>query len=613
MVLYDILESINYDGIDKSNLGIYLSERPLLVRAFAQGMNIYCKYLSKFSERNIIKRPGEVIKISSDPPEIINAKRAASYITDLHDVNVLVKTLYPDTADDYWTPYSLTVTQVTQIVIPVSDEDMEKVNNYHPIIKQLLSCNDLIAKTNTFIGDMEFVNKTIIPSNFFVRRRSMVLSKISSFISSFIDKAIQKKNRERFNRALEYLNAFHSILVPATHHTELSKLLVEMRHNQLYAEITTGAKRFKKVCTISIPGTGTQNIRDLRDTPHIFHNWIEDNYLVMKKLSPSSSQGIQNITDYLIMYDYLMHNIQGVATAVHLGGAAKNIKSERLPEKNGNDPTYDSNYLELFDLDPEIEKEELGEHYDFFQQIEESIKNINDVIDNEVIEWDSYTFYFKQIIEGTEILKKVPEYHEQVKDFLKELYTFHFNNSPSPLFKDIRTVSEMSQESLIVEQEWLDKLLEKVLEGKIEYSEAEGKYDNDGIPEELENDGYDNDGISDLMQSDPADIGNMPPLNNSPRNAENVHRKTKKFTRKMKKNINIKEISKSIHKLFKKDNKYKHRKNVTHEDLFNNTLKHQKQIKIGPAKLEKYVIAAVDRLIDKNILKRETNGTITAL
>ena len=77
------------------------------------------------------------------------------------------------------------------------------------------------------------------------------------------------------------------------------------------------------------------------------------------------------------------------------------------------------------------------------------------------------------------------------------------------------------------------------------------------------------------------------------------------------KNIGV-DIEGAIQKV-KKDNKYKHRKNVTHEDLFNNTLKHQKQIKIGPAKLEKYVIAAVDRLIDKNILKRETNGTITAL
>ena len=48
-------------------------------------------------------------------------------------------------------------------------------------------------------------------------------------------------------------------------------------------------------------------------------------------------------------------------------------RQRRLPEKIGNDPTYDPtydpNYLKLFNLDTEIEKEELGEGYQFIQQM----------------------------------------------------------------------------------------------------------------------------------------------------------------------------------------------------------------------------------------------------
>ena len=403
LILYNILKSINGDAIDKSNLGIYLSERPLLVRAFAQNMNIYCKYLSKFSEKNIIKRPGEVIRISNEAPEVINAKRADSYRTDLDALKGLIKLLYktPATDDNYWNQYSLSV---TQIGIPVSDEDMTKVNYYHPIIKQILSCHDLIGKTNTFIGDMEFVNKTIIPSNFFARRRSMVLSKISSFISSFIDSAIQKKNRERFNRALEYLNAFHSILVPATDNDELSKWLVKIRHNQLYAEITKGAKRFKKVCEISIPQIGTKKVRDLREIPHILRNWIEDNYLVMKQLSPSSSQGIQNITDYLIMYDFLMHNIPQVALT-QLGGGPKQSK---LINPDPIALVSDEDDDELFDLDSDIEEEELGAYYENVKQIDEDIENINIAVDTNDIQL--YTKLLQSIKDNTTALQNKYKY-----------------------------------------------------------------------------------------------------------------------------------------------------------------------------------------------------------
>ena len=333
LVLHDIFTKfINYDGIDKSNLGIYLSERPLLVRAFAQDMNIYCKYLSKFSERNIVKRPGEVIKISSDPPKVINAKRAKSYITDLDAVMKLATnadlTFYSlSTPLEGWIEYYLSPTNERVVLDNAAiqqmnqnmAQDMSKVNIYHPIIKQINSCIDLFVRTKTFIEDMIFVNKTIVPSNFFVRRRSMVLSKISSFVSSFIDKVIQKKNRERFNRALEYLSTYNSIIKTYTdigngNRDELSRLLEFALFNVLNGEISSqGRNKFQKVSSIYIPDTGTQNVRNLRDTPHIFQKWIEDNYLVMKKLSPSSSQGIQNITDYLIMYDYLMNNVQGVA------------------------------------------------------------------------------------------------------------------------------------------------------------------------------------------------------------------------------------------------------------------------------------------------------------
>ena len=381
LVLYNFLNGIiKQNAIEQKapiensdNLALYLSERPLLVRGFAKNMNIYCKYLARFADVNpsIIKRPTEVIRIGNETSKQIADKRLDQYKNDSKDLS--------EELDE-----DLTKIDLGDNVNSEDPNTKNKISTYHPIIKKILTCLDLIKRTDTFIRDIKEINRKMVPSNFFQGRRIGFMSKLSSFVSTLIDQSVNKKNTEIFNRGLEYLSAYYSILMPHDDEddAELRKLVSILENKKIELKTKFQGKKgnFKKLKMIQIGDNlaSQRSFRDFRPHPTPTNptkvptaedeilSWMEDNYSIAKKLSPSAFKGIHRTTEYLILYDILNHNI----APTQEGGAVYN--------PSHNDPQiYEDPSIVFNDLDEDIIRAELNNNYNTIIKIDRLIDIVN--------------------------------------------------------------------------------------------------------------------------------------------------------------------------------------------------------------------------------------------
>ena len=393
MVLYDILNSINSidESIDTTNLALHLSERPLLVRTFAKNMNVYCKYLAKFNNKRIIKTPNEVFKLTSDTPEKHDYMRAKNYTEDIDKLRTLLvseDTLTVDTdilrltvlIDDI--EQHLTINQIEQYLTnpnppALSQDNKDKIKTNHNFIKQILSLSQLIDKTDDFVKDIQHVNDKIINRKFFPGSyRCPTLTNLKTFISSMINNAINQKNKQKFYRAIEYLHTFKSIIVPLKQEGDLLYQVFELKMSRLKLKIIPYDRKFKRLTVISITRGGrdtptTEQIRDLDDEPHSLLNWIEDAFTSdSPRSNKSTAIGIQNIVDYLIMYDILIREVlekqaptlpsgAGGGGQQKTGGGNGSSAAEEMPVAE--DGGGDESWWEFIGLDKELEKQEVDE------------------------------------------------------------------------------------------------------------------------------------------------------------------------------------------------------------------------------------------------------------
>lgn len=361
--LYEILNAAipDNDLYKTNNLALYLSERPLLVRAFTKNMNVYCKYLAKFKDENIIKTPNEVFKLTNIGENVIGFMRAKNYMQDINDLIgrynqhsdlnnlalVFVSLQAPnddqasrgqasqlrDTTDDVPTPipyidHAIEVAKPDgNVKLPKLDQD--KINRYHNSIKQILSLNELIFKTPSFIDDMKYVNERIIARKFFPTRtfRCPIIMHLKSVACPMIRSTFNKKNIEIFNRALQYLNAFNTLreINPPPVDNLIGRTLVDI-YDQLNTQLETVilyyGDKFKTLNQISIGGGGGIPVKDV--DPSILREWIDNEYTSESSMSNKLTDvGIQNITDYLILYDTLTHSIPVGQTGPGGGAAAQ--------------------------------------------------------------------------------------------------------------------------------------------------------------------------------------------------------------------------------------------------------------------------------------------------
>jgi len=368
MVLYDILNTIT--NIDKPNLALYLSERPLLVRAFAKNMNIYCKYLAKFNQISIIKTPDEVFKLTNMKDNVIRLTRAKNYIEDIVKLQSIIQPPPPPNLDILFLNVelpdidNLITSAMTNEAITLDPTDHIKVESYHNFIKQIIACHELIGKTTTFIKHMEHVNRTIINRKFFpTKSRCPLLTDLTSFLSDMVNKAINQKNKEQFYRALEYLHTFNSITLPAIDNTliptatDLYNYFKDLRI-LLENTIFQNKNKFEKLNPISInEGSAGRpiavQIRHMINEPHKLREWIDSEFnRASSRSNKLTDIGIQNIVDYLIMYDTLTHNVSDDGVALVGGSAFVAHLSAPAPADFGFN-------LTLLDLDSTLKEQEI--------------------------------------------------------------------------------------------------------------------------------------------------------------------------------------------------------------------------------------------------------------
>lgn len=415
--LYEILNAaIPDDDLYKTNnLALYLSERPLLVRAFTKNMNVYCKYLAKFKDENIIKTPNEVFKLTNIGENVIGFMRAKNYMQDINDLigiynqhsdlNYLalefVSLQTPD--DDQASLGQASQLQDTTDVVPnpipyidhaievakpnidvkLPQPDQDKIDQYHNSIKQILSLNQLIIKTPSFIDDMKYVNERIIARKFFPTKtfRCPIIMHLKSVACPMIRSAFNKKNIEIFNRALQYLNAFNTLraINPPPVDDLIGDTLVDIYdqlNTDLEREILSYGDKFKRLNQISIDGG--DGIRVMLVDPSILREWIYNEYTSDSSMSNKLTDvGIQNITDYLILYDTLTHSVPvgqtgtGGGAAAQDGGSAEDFGAAEYSGKmnqanaiNPDHPRYIESFLELDDELIEQEDEIIAEAID---------------------------------------------------------------------------------------------------------------------------------------------------------------------------------------------------------------------------------------------------------
>ena len=369
MVLYDILNTIT--NIDKPNLALYLSERPLLVRAFTKNMNIYCKYLAKFNQISIIKTPDEVFKLTNMKDNVIRLTRAKNYIEDIVKLQSIIQPPPPPPNLDILFLNvelpdidNLITSAMTNEAITLDPTDHIKVESYHNFIKQIIACHELIGKTTTFIKHMEHVNRTIINRKFFpTKSRCPLLTDLTSFLSDMVNKAINQKNKEQFYRALEYLHTFNSITLPAIDNTliptatDLYNYFKDLRI-LLENTIFQNKNKFEKLNPISInEGSAGRpiavQIRHMINEPHKLREWIDSEFnRASSRSNKLTDIGIQNIVDYLIMYDTLTHNVSDDGVALVGGSAFVAHLSAPAPADFGFN-------LTLLDLDSTLKEQEI--------------------------------------------------------------------------------------------------------------------------------------------------------------------------------------------------------------------------------------------------------------
>ena len=357
IVLYEILNYTVRNPGDKTNLALYLSERPLLVRAFAKNMNVYCKYLAKFKDEGIIKTPNEVFKLTTIKDNVIGFMRAKNYMedierlkthltNDLRDHNILndlkLQSVHlppppppavpPPPPPLHSNNIDVAITTATAVgnESKLSQADQDRIDKYHNFIKQILSFYELIVKTPDFIEDMEYVNERIIARKFFPTRRFRcpIIMHLKSVACTMVRNAFNKKNIEILYRALEYLNAHRTLQsidpsLQIANEVPLVNMYNELK-TKLQDEIVGYQIKFTKLNQISIDAA----VSDVRNAdPSKLRDWIDNQYTSESSMTNKLTDvGIQNITDYLILYDTLYDTLPprtGDDGANQGGGAAQ--------------------------------------------------------------------------------------------------------------------------------------------------------------------------------------------------------------------------------------------------------------------------------------------------
>ena len=384
LLLYDILQdAATREGLPVNNLSIYLSERPLLVRAFAENKNIYCKYFVRFGDKSIIKSPNEVLKLTNESQDDIALRRAKKYDEDITILNGLLIT-YPDDnmdPDDNMAAHidhlelSQALSQaLSQPLLPadvnVNETEMTKINNYHGIIQQIITCSQLVNNTAEFIKDIKYVNHNIINAALFKKSRRPYLPSIKDYISPMLHSALNHKKQEYLNRALEYLLAFSSILIPKTSSTgsteiynAASNYLRNMIFNDLGNELHVGKSSFKELALVKIVLQGNQGGAAQEPQPVTFRDqnnidevriWIEEGYEASTgvALNKPKNKGIKNIAEYLIAYDLLTHQIYSQGPLIGGGGMVGGAELAEVPQQKTD--------MDIFDLDMDFVKYEIA-------------------------------------------------------------------------------------------------------------------------------------------------------------------------------------------------------------------------------------------------------------
>lgn len=145
-----------------------------------------------------------------------------------------------------------------------------------------------------------------------------------------IRSAYNKRNIAIFYRALEYLNAYNTlqsidVSVPTVPADELVTKLVtlyNMLKKNLQAEILIYQGKFKILGEISIDNGNVTKVKDV--DPSILREWIEDAYNSESSMSNKLTDvGIQNSTDYLILYDKLYNHVFIESRETEGGSAAE--------------------------------------------------------------------------------------------------------------------------------------------------------------------------------------------------------------------------------------------------------------------------------------------------
>ena len=470
MVLYDILDKISPNNPD---LALHLSERPLLVRTFAKNMNVYCKYLAKFNNERIIKTPNEVFKLTSISDKQLHYMRAKNYIEDLgklttllafSSVDISTLTVYGDDIDQLDQRLKQLQADPKDTQTPeLSDVNKTIIETNHNFIKQILSLSELIGKTDDFVKDIQHVNEKIINRKFFPGSyRCPTLTNLKSFVSSMVNNAINQKNKQKFYRAIDYLHTFKSIIEPLKQEGDLYPVFLEKK-NELIGEISQisqNGRKFKRLTEISIKipdnesVNETKQIRDLQNEPHRLLNWIEDAFTSgSPRSNKSTAIGIQNIVDYLIMYDILTFKVldEPSPTPSSGGTAGGQLKTggsgTQAAEDDGSDEEEkkeeeEEDWWQYLDLDDELEKQEVEIFGELLTNIDSIIDSIVDIEnseftnDDDILKTINYNildiiYYINTIVDSNVVL---PD--DVLADLFEALYyvliQFTYFNEPKP-------------------------------------------------------------------------------------------------------------------------------------------------------------------------------------
>tara|TARA_B110000008_G_scaffold261333_1_gene282645 strand:+ start:100 stop:3195 length:3096 start_codon:yes stop_codon:yes gene_type:complete len=408
IVLYNILKQIigNYQThgtpTNSENLAIYLSERPLLVRSFSQDMVIYCKHLSRFDDYSIPHSPDDVICVKLEDPGVKQGRLIKKYNDDLAK---LVD--YPDAdlnpSDDPGTA-------------------IETINLYHPIIKIILACEDLITKKDRFIKCLKVINQKMIPSSLFQSRRISCLSKLSSYLSSLIDKSIDKKYTDLFNEGIEYLKMIKLINDNQESPDDI-KAILEIKKKSfkdLYKPLYRGFQHLQPLRGQRL----SQYLNDRSNTTDLVA-WFEDGYQTTKdKVTASVSRGIDRTLEYLMLYDYFMEHVEKWMEEPMQGGANQSTNPYELlkvsndnnnSSNDNNNYSNDNNNYSNDNNNSSISSNNMNTHLDSDE--------IDDLI--EAIETNDYKFAFEEltnILENPIIIIIIKEIDSKIKKINKHIF-----------------------------------------------------------------------------------------------------------------------------------------------------------------------------------------------